>query len=122
MTQYNNVEYGNLIEGIKTKNQELTKKNEDLKELGEDAARFKRNYAVALAKKILELKSEGKPATLIKELAQGDDEIAELRFQKDTGKVVFDACKSSVLNLRLQVESYRSLLSCEKSERFNKDV
>jgi len=122
VNQYNNVEYQNLINGIKAKNKELSEKNEKLKELGEDMARSKRNYAVDFAKMILQMKSDGKPATLIKELAQGDDNIAELRFQKDNSKVLYDACKSAVFNLRLQVQSYQSLLACEKAERFNQNV
>ena len=122
MEQYNNVEYQNLIAGIKTKNRLLTEKNEEMKECAENAARFKREYAIEFAKKILVLKSEGQPATLIRELANGDDDIAELRFKKDVHKGLYEACKESIRNIRLNIDSYRSLLGCEKAERFNRDV
>ena len=119
---YNNVEYGNLIQGIKKKNQELTQKNDSLKELAENFALFKREYAKEYSKKIIMLKSEGEKITLIPDLAKGDPVVAEARLQKDISKGVYDSCKSAILNLRLQIDSYRSLLSCEKEERFSKHV
>ena len=111
-----------IIRGIKSKNQMLTQKNEELIELSEIAAQAKKKYAIALATELLSLKSLGHPATLIKELAQGNKVVAELRFEKDVAKGVHDACRESIKDIRTHLDSYRSILTWEREERFSHQV
>lgn len=111
-----------IISGIQAKNQLLGQKNEELKTLSEDMGRAKRDYAVAYAGKILELKGEGKAATLILDLAKGDKHVAELRYKKDVAKGVYDACRESIKDIRTALDSYRSILTWEREERFSRSV
>ncbi len=105
-----------IMNGMKSKNQALTQKNEDLIDLAEGMAKSKRDYAVAFARKILELKGEGKAATLIPDLARGDKGIAELRMTKDVDKAVYDACRQSVKDIHIALETYRSILTWQRAE------
>lgn len=105
-----------IMNGMRSKNQALTQKNDDLIDLAEGMAKSKRDYAIAFAAKILELKGEGKAATLIPDLARGDKVIAELRMTKDIDKAVYSACVQSIKDIHIALETYRSLLTWMRHE------
>lgn len=55
-----------------------------------------RAYRKALAVKIMELRSEGVPATVCLDLAKGDVKIASLRFNRDVCEGVREAAKAAI--------------------------
>lgn len=81
-----------------------------LKELAQDKAESERKYKKALAKKILRLKDEKYPATLINDLARGDDEVADMRFYRDLARVQYDTAKSCMRSAEAQISSIQSIL------------
>lgn len=114
-----NITPDDLIKGIQSKNRELSMKNTELQQYSELAAESKRDYRIQRAKKILELKEKGYPATLIRELCQGDKVVAELKFKFDVAEGVYKACKESINDTRTAIDSYRSLLAWLKTEMHN---
>jgi len=54
---------------------------EFVKQAYRDYALAEKSYRVALAKRIVELRSEGNAATLCTDLARGDEHVAELKFR-----------------------------------------
>lgn len=82
-----------LVSELQDKMQELDISIKRLRTSGTDWAEAERNYNVAFAKKVLELKDAGYPATLISKLAHGDKDIAELEFKLNIADVVYDANK-----------------------------
>jgi hypothetical protein len=56
-------------------------------------AQKERLYRVALARKILELKSGGMAVTACETIAKGDPAIAELRFERDIAEGVKETAK-----------------------------
>lgn len=111
-----------IIKGMRSKNQMLTQKNEELCDLSEKMAATKRDYAVAYATMILAMKEEKKPATLIPDLAKGEKSVADLRYKKDVAKGVYDSCKESIKDIRTAIDSYRSILTFEREEKFSQKV
>ena len=105
-----------LMNVIKEKNQELTRKNEDLERLSEEHAKYKQEYLVALAQEITRLKIDGQSVTLIKDLAKGNKGVAELGYKVDVSYGVRDACKERINDLRVGIDSSRSILSWLKAE------
>jgi len=83
---------------------------------------MQREYYRALKIKTVELKQDKEPATLILQLAKGDEVVSEARLQRDIAKDAYDIARSSITSLRLQIESYRTLFSGEREERFSKNV
>lgn len=81
-----------------------------LKELAQDKAETERKYKKALAKKIMLLKEQKYPATLINDLARGDEEVADLRFYRDLARVQYDTAKSSMRSAEAQISSIQSIL------------
>lgn len=62
-----------------------------------------RAYRIAKATKILELRNEGQPATLIPDLVKGDEAIADLKLTRDIAEAQFKAIQSHINNLKLEL-------------------
>ena len=56
-----------------------------------DLAECEQAYRLALAQKIVTLTAEGAPATVAKDRARGDKEVAHLGYLRDVAKGVLDA-------------------------------
>lgn len=110
---------GEIISKIEVAQIALTKGNTEIKTLGIKKAEAKRNYAIALNKKILQLKAEKYPATLIQDMARGDENVAENRLQKDIAESAYFTAISAEDNLRLEIETLRSMLTWLRVEYKN---
>ena len=67
-----------------------------LRKNGEAYARAEREYRIAKAKKILELKNKGYAITLILDLTKGDEEISLLAMKRDIAEVTYKANKDAL--------------------------
>lgn len=105
-----------ILNGLRQKNQLLTAKNEEYQQLVKEKAEAERAYSVALAQKMLELKTNGQSVTLIKDLAKGDPTVAKLKLTWDVQDGVTRACLKSIGAITNQIDSYRSILSWLKAE------
>lgn len=70
---------------------------------GNDYAEAERKYRIGLAEKMLKLRSDGYPATLIPDLARGDREIARLKFDRDAKEAVYKAAGEAIQSYKLQI-------------------
>ena len=66
------------------------------KNRGLEWAEAEQNYRSALAKEILKLKASGHAATLINDLARGDESISLLKLERDSSKVLYDSAKEAI--------------------------
>lgn len=94
----------------------LNKGNSKLKTLGLMKAQAEKAYRVRLAEEILKLREEKYPATLIIELAKGNEDVAELRLQRDVAENSYYACISATENLKLEIDSIKSKLKWVRAE------
>ena len=108
--------------GMQQKNLMLSSKNEEYVLLAEKRAIAERLYHVAHAAATLNLKSEGYSIGLIATLAKGDKVASELKFKYDVACAVEKACLESMKDIRVAIDTYRSLLAWEKQERFSTSV
>ena len=93
--------------------------NIQLKTLGVNKANAERDYKIALNKKILRLKAEKLPATIIMEVSKGDEEVAQLRLERDIAESSYFVCLDALNNLRLEIETLRSMLTWLRAEYKN---
>ena len=77
----------------------LDKSMKKMYQNGVDFAEKQRTYRVALAQKILVLKSEGEKTTIIEKIAKGDEDIAQLEMEQNIAEVLY---KSSIENIMIQ--------------------
>ncbi|PJI07054.1 MULTISPECIES: hypothetical protein [Clostridium] len=101
---------GEIIGKLKTAQIALTRGNSEIKTLGIKKAEAERNYRMALNKRILLLKSQKYPATLIQDLSRGDEVVAQLRMNRDIAESSYYTAISAADNLRLEIETLRSIL------------
>lgn len=87
----------------------------ECKTRGRAAAEAEQDYRVALAKRILELREGGYPATLIGDLARGDKEVAKLKFDRDCAEVVYDNAKEAINVYKRQIDVLREQIEREWS-------
>ena len=76
-------------------------------------------YRIALRKEILKLKLEGQPATLINDLAKGEEKVAKLRLERDIAKDSYYVCLNAIENLRIEIDVLRSRVTWLRAELLN---
>lgn len=92
----------------------LADKTGEYQELQEASAEAARNYDIALAAKMLTLKVEGMPTTILEKIAKGDKVIADLKFKVAVAEAIARSCKEAMDNIKIAVQSYQSILSWER--------
>lgn len=85
----------------------------ECKSRGRAAADAEQTYRVKLAEKILLLRENGLPATLISDVARGDKDVARLKFERDCAQVVYDNAKEAVLCFKKQIDVLREQIERE---------
>lgn len=102
-----------LWEHIEEKSNLLDKAINDLAKNGYDLANKEREYKVAVNKKALELRTDDMPVTLINQVIYGYDDIAKLRFDRDTAEVKYNANQEYINTIKLQIRILEGQLSRE---------
>ncbi len=74
-----------------------------LRKTGIKFAEAERNYKMAVSKKALELRDSGMAVTMINLVIYGYEEIATLRFLRDSAEVVYKANVEAINVLKLQI-------------------
>lgn len=92
-----------LIGEIKMKITLLDAAITQLGKRGAACAEAEREYKIALAKKILEEREKGTPATIISDVCRGSPEIAKLRFERDCAEVVYKSALEAINSYKLQI-------------------
>ena len=77
----------------------------ELQKNGRQYAEAERNYKIALRQKILELRAEGEKVTIIRDLATGDDDVAEKRMERDIAEASYKTSqdKLNLIKLHLRI-------------------
>ena len=82
---------------------------------GIELARAEQAYKQANAKFILEQRASGTPATLIKDLALGDEKVSELRLQRDICSVYYDNAREAINSYKLEARLIEEQIAREWS-------
>lgn len=89
---------------------------EEMAELRKNQALAEKEYRVAKAKKVLELRADGYPVSVVADLAKGDEHVAELAFKRDCAEGLVDANREQELLCKKRVDTFREQLEREWSE------
>lgn len=111
-----------IMDKLLESKQALEEQNKELIRLGEEKAEAERVYRTALAKELLTLRAHNFPATLINDLARGNQDVANLRLKRDTAESLYDACKERIKDIRAEIEILRSLLVWQRVEYQNSNI
>jgi hypothetical protein len=98
---------------LEQKRKLLDKAINDLASNGYDLAAKERDYKIAINKKALELRAEDMPVTLINTIIYGYEDIAKLRFERDTAQVKYNSNLEYINTIKLQIRILENQLSRE---------
>jgi hypothetical protein len=93
------------------KSMEESNKNAHEKDL--EMAEHIRQYDIALGQKILQLRSEGIQASIVKEVAKSDPQIADIKFNASVCEAESRAAKE---NINIKKKIFDSLEATKKRE------
>jgi len=102
-----------LIIEIQELRKELNSAIEVLKRRGQEKAEKERNYRVALSKKILLLRDEKVPVTIINDLARGDEEIAKLKFERDVAETLYETALQKIYAIKIELGIVQNQMEAE---------
>ena len=103
-----------LIIEIQELRKELNTAIELLKRRGREKAEKERNYRVALAKKILLLRDEKIPVTIINDLARGDEEIAKLKLERDIAETLYESALQKIYAIKIELGIVQNQMEAER--------
>ena len=75
-----------------------------LNETGYNYATSYKNYRIALANKLIELKNDGMPVTIAYDVARGDENVAELKFKEISTEAIYKANLEAINAIKLQIK------------------
>ena len=78
-------------------------------------AEAERDYRIALAEKMLILRGESQPATLVGDLARGDREVAMAKFNRDCAEAVYDSSREAINVYKKEIDVLREQIEREWS-------
>lgn len=93
----------NLLNELETLTNQLKVSLKQLRTNGIELAKCERDYKIAVNKKALELRAEDMPVTLIQQVIYGYNDIAMLRFKRDSAQVVYNANMEAINTIKLQM-------------------
>lgn len=86
----------NLIEAVNRDRELMLLAVSEAKERGIALARAEAEYQAAKHAKVLELKADGMPATLIQLLVKGDEDVSMKLFMRDCAQVEYDSAREAI--------------------------
>ncbi len=92
-----------LLNELQNLTKQLSNSLKQLRTNGMKLAEAERDYKIAVNKKALLLRSQDMPVTLISQVIYGYEDIAQLRFLRDSAEVVYRANQEAINTLKLQM-------------------
>ena len=102
-----------LWQQIEEKQKMLDKAINDLAKNGYDLAEKEKEYKMELCKKALELRTKDTPVTLINQIIYGYEDIPQLRFERDTAEVKYNANQEYINTTKLKIRILENQLGRE---------
>lgn len=102
-----------LWQQIEEKQKMLDKAINDLAKNGYDLAQKEKEYKIELCKKALELRAKDTPVTLINQIIYGYENIPQLRFERDTAEVKYNANQEYINTIKLEIRILENQLGRE---------
>lgn len=102
-----------LYNKLQNKTKELDISIKNLRKSGTEYAQAEQDYKIKIAEKVLKMKSEGMPATLINLVVYGEKEVAKLRYNRDVKEAIYKANMEAINSTKLQLRLIESQLNRE---------
>ena len=102
-----------LFDEMEKLREQLSLSIKKLRETGTAYAEAERAYKIRLRQEVLRMRDEGEAIGVISLTCYGIDEVADLRFQRDVAKTVYEANQEAINSLKLQIRIVQSNIERE---------
>lgn len=92
-----------LISDIQSDAKLLSKSVSEYRERGIALANAEAEYKSLMAKAMLEERAGGTPATIVRDICLGRDDVATARLNRDCAQALYDSCHEGINALKLQI-------------------
>lgn len=89
---------------IQQKNEELRNAVASLSQTGRNYAEAYKKYRIALAQELLRLKNDGMAVTIAYDIARGNEEVANAKFDELSTEAVYRANLENIQAIKLQIK------------------
>lgn len=103
------IELSEIIHEMREVRKRLNTASIQIFTLARDKAEAEKKYKVALRQEMLKLRTEGLPATLINDLARGNESIAQLRLERDIAKELYVSGLESMKQTRTEASLLQTI-------------
>ena len=100
-----------IINKLEYKVNELTIRNAKLKKLGTIKDRLDATYRCELRKEFLRLSLNNTKISITDDITRDNAKFSQLRLNKDLAKIRYYLMKSSIENIKFEIEVLRSMLT-----------
>ena len=108
-----------LYQELQQKIKELDVSVKALRKTGTEYAQAEMDYKVELSKEALKLRDAGTAVTMIPLVIYGKENVAKLRFKRDTTQAVYNANQESINALKLQIRIIEGQISREMGQKYD---
>jgi predicted RNA-binding protein len=81
---------------------------------GRELAQAEKSYKIAMARCILEHRTNGDPVTIIPDLCKGKPEVADLRFDRDSKQALYRSALEAVNVKKLELRVIEEDMNAER--------
>ena len=100
-----------IINKLEYKVNELTLRNQKLEKLGAIKDRLEATYRCELRKELLRLSINSTKISIIDDIEGDNANLTQLRLNRDLAEIRYYSMKSSIENIKFEIEVLRSLLA-----------
>lgn len=91
----------------------LDKALSEIKPRGRDRAQTDHDYRMALSKRIIELRADGCPATVLLDISRGESRIAQLRLNRDIADSLYTSALEAINVQKIKIRVLEGQLARE---------
>ncbi len=102
-----------LMNELLGKQKELNISVKNLRYTGSDFAEAQKNYRIALAIVEKQLRDEGEPVSIVKDLARGEENVAELKKQMENKLAIYRANMEAINSIKTEIRIIENQLNRE---------
>jgi hypothetical protein len=99
---------------MQNKRKELNRAIKEAKERGESMAMAEKEYRIALAKEMLIQRDNKVPVTIISDICRGKENIAKLKFNRDTAEVLYKSANERIQATKLEMRIIENQMEAER--------
>ena len=92
------------LQKLEELNNLLTSALSEYKKRGQDYAKAYKEYRIKVAKKLLELRTEGMPVTIAYDIARGDEDVASAKEKEIIAESLYKSCQEAINTYKLQIK------------------